>query len=259
MTRAVLLTLPLLLACRSGGNIDGNGETDTGDATVELDPEDFDEAMLRIIPPQSSALLPWQEQSHFQAELIDQDGVPLDYDEILWSSSSDAAWQGHGLDFTNADLDVGVHDITALAYLPNEDRVAHTVGGVLVQSPFAGTYVGLFVSTVDLDGLPIPCSGAAVLVVEPYGEQATGTASCVTSVMGMELELAYTFDLVNSAGRLHGIAGADIFGMFEYDFEVSDGTMDPDTMNFAFGGDVMGMLELSADVRVERISDDSGG
>lgn len=263
MTRSILLVLPVLFACKSDGSIntipeDTGLEVDTGaPEDTGLPPEVYDEAYLRIIAPASASFLPWGEAHHFEAEIFDQDGAPLPFEEVVWSSSADSAWEGQGIDFWESDLDVGIHDLTAVARLPNDDRVAHTVGGVLVQSPWAGTYVGLFVSTVTYESMPVPCNGVATLVVEPYGEKATGTATCVASLMGYEMEFDYDFELENVQGELAGTAKADIMGMFEYDFDAA-GQLDTQEMTFAFGGDVMGMLDLDAEVRTDRISDDSG-
>ncbi len=263
MTRSILLALPLLFACKSEGDLtvqphDTGLDADTGDLEdTGLPPEVYDEAFLRILSPASASYLPLGEPAHFEAEVFDQDGEPLPFDEVVWTSSADSYWSGQGVDFWDGDLDVGVHDLTAVARLPNDDRVAHTVGGVLVQSPWAGTYVGLFVSTVTYESVPVPCNGVATLVVEPYGARATGDATCVASLMGYEMEFNYAFELDNVEGQLSGRAAADIMGMFEYDFEAS-GTLDAQEMTFAFGDDVFGMLQLKAEVRTDRISDDSG-
>ena len=72
---------------------------------------------------------------------------------------------GSGLSFSDDTLGVGTHAITAEVSLPNGDRLSYTNGGILVQSIYAGTYAGLFDSTVTYDTYSLGCAGAATLVV----------------------------------------------------------------------------------------------
>lgn len=255
----VIPVLFLLSGCASQSGIFLTDDDLLDDTDVEEDFSMYDGATLRIVEPSSADFLALDEVHDFEAELIGADGEPLDYDEIVWTSSADPAWELVGLRSEDDTLDVGLHDITAQVSLPNGDRLAHTVGGILVQSIYAGTYVGLFTSDVTYDAYQIPCAGTATLVVDPYGEQALGEASCVASLMGYDMELHYLFDLENQEGRLSGVAAADIFGWFQVDFD-ADGSLAPedDGLNIGFGGDVAGTMTVAGDLGAERISLDAG-
>ena len=116
------------LACSPKYNVIG---IDTGSEEEEEEQIDYSNATLRIVSPTSGSFVPYNELSSFEAELLDKDGNPLAFDEITWTSSVDSAWDPTGLSFEDNTLDVGLHDITAQVALPNGDRVAYSVGGVL--------------------------------------------------------------------------------------------------------------------------------
>jgi hypothetical protein len=105
----------------------------------------------------------------------------------------------------------------------------------------------------------IACSGAATLVVEPTGKNATGTADCIISFNGYDLPATYSFDLDNDDGELSGVANADIGGFYELPFDAT-GRLDRNagTMEIAFSGDVFGMMTIDATVDTERVSLDAG-
>ena len=254
--RLGLLLVSLLAACdNSTGVVDLEGEDALNDAP---DYSAYDNATLRIVEPASGAFLALEEVHDFTATLTGADGAPLDVEDISWTSSVDSTWEQTGVAFQDDTLDVGTHDITAEIELPNGDRLAHTVGGVLVQSKYAGTYAGLFSANVTYDVYTVACSGAALIIVDPYGENATGTADCLISLGGYDVQAQYIFDLQNDDGVLSGTASADIGGLFQYPFDAT-GTLDPasDTLEITFGGDVFGLMTIDAAVGTERVSLDS--
>jgi len=254
MKRLALL-FPLVVACGPG-----YGLIDEGDSEDSLDEySEYDGASLRIVSPSSGTFLALEETHDYRAVLYDADGNEMDWDEVHWSSSVDTAWTWDVASFTDDTLAVGVHDITAEVTLPNGDRLAHTVGGILLQSFYAGTYSGLFHSEVAYDQYTVPCSGSVLIIVDPWGEVAAGGADCVTSLMGFDAELSYVFDLQNDAGVLTGTAGADLFGWYTLDFPAS-GTLDPNGagMVLDFGGDFMQFISLDGTAEAERVSLDAG-
>ena len=97
-------------------------------------------------------------------------------------SDVDETWAPYGAELVDDSIDIGKHNITAEVTLPDGSRIAHTVGGVLVQHEDAGTYVGDMILSMDASvGEPpigASCVGAAVIVVDEYGELATGDAAC---------------------------------------------------------------------------------
>ena len=165
--------LLLLLACDPDYKITtgdsgtfADGTADSGPSQEELDAI-WDGARLVIDSPQSGAFLPLGTSSQFKATVYDKDGNATDFDDVGWSSDVDTAWSLLGHDVTDSTLSVGRHAITAEADLPNGDRLAYTVGGVLVQSPYAGIYTGTMSMNVAYDTYQVGCSGAANFTVEP--------------------------------------------------------------------------------------------
>lgn len=203
-------------------------------------PDPYADATLRILTPISGDFLAIEDAQVFEAELVDANGDPLDGAEITWSSSIDSGWTRSGASFDDRPLDVGTHDITATVRLPNGDRLSYTAGGVLVQSVYAGTYSGLFTATGSYLGIAFACNGAGTTSVEAYGEEITGDADCLVSLLGFDLPLAFVFELENAAGVVTGTAGADLFGLLTYDFPAT-GTLQPFTgegLSITFAGSV---------------------
>ena len=142
---AYLLGLSLAITgCSPKYNVLGIDTDDEEEAEF-----DYSNATLRIVQPKSGTFVPYNEISNFEAELLDKDGNILELDDVNWSSSVDTAWDPTGRSFDDDSLDVGLHDLTAQIELPNGDRLAYSVGGVLVQSVWAGTYVGTFIADVQ--------------------------------------------------------------------------------------------------------------
>lgn len=257
--RALLVLSLAMVGCKSNVGVIDVG--DDGDDTTDTEPDysAYDDARLTIVSPKSGDFLALEEAHAFEATLVGADGLPLDFTDVTWESTKDAAWAPVGLAFSDETLGVGRHDITAEADLPNGDRLAYTVGGVLIQSWYAGTYTGLFSSNTTYNEYTIACSGAATLVVEPTGKKATGTADCIISFNGYDLPATYNFDLDNDDGDLSGVANADIGGFYELPFDAT-GRLDRSagTMEIAFGGDVFGTMTIDATVDTERVSLDAG-
>jgi len=144
--------------------------------------------------------------------------------------------------------------------LPNGDRLAYSVGGVLVQSIWAGTYVGTFVANVQYNEFPLGCAGSAILVIDPYGEVLTGSSDCVVSVGGNDMELAFVFDVEHDGeGKLEGNVAADLFGWFQVDFDAFGGIDLPEeNLTVEFEGSPFGDMEIDGAVSADRISLDAG-
>ena len=233
------------------------------DITEEEEPVaevNYDGATLRIIRPQSGSFVPYADVSDFEAELLGADGEPLEFNEVQWSSSADAQWTKTGIAFPDDSLDVGLHNITAQVSLPNGDRLAYSVGGVLVQSVYAGTYVGTFSTNVQYESFPLGCAGSAIMLIGPYGDVLTGDADCLASLGGFDAPLAFQFDVEHDGdGELSGVVAADLFGWFEVDFD-AEGAVDlsEETLTLNFGGAPFDSMEVDGSVTADRISLDSG-
>ncbi|MFK7929268.1 MAG: hypothetical protein AB8H79_13830 [Myxococcota bacterium] len=248
--RALALTL-LLTAC--AGEI-GIGEIDSDSELPDV--ADFDGATLRIVSPDSGDFLPWGEVHEFVAELRQPDGALIEADlDVVWDSSEDTEWAPTGLIFDDGSIDVGTHALTAQVELPNGDRLAHTVGGVLVQAEEAGTYVGTFSASTSFQNIPVACAGASILVVDPYGTVVDGTADCVTKLGDFEIPLDFTIEADHEKGAVEGTASAQVIS-FPVDFP-TEGTLEGETLDLGFDGDLLGN-SFSGSVSAKRISRDTG-
>ncbi len=257
-----MFLLAILAACNDNTLVVDGAEagvgTDSAGTDEALDAT-WDNARLVIEAPLSGAFLPMEEESAFTAVVMGSDGTVLDFPGITWSSDVDIDWALTGAAAIDGQLGVGIHAITAEALLPNGDRLAYTVGGVLKQSVYAGVYVGALSVTADVDygGTPISvgCSGALTMIVDAMGETATGDAGCLLSLLGYDIDTVYDFALDNDAGALSGEAAIDLSF---YSLPVAtEGTLtEAGELEGTFGADVAGYVTLDANYTATRITRD---
>jgi hypothetical protein len=245
-----------LLACTNDYLVvDG---TDTAEELVDdsgIPEETWDGATLQILSPQSGDFIPWEQGGHFEAQIVDAEGVVLPFDEVTWESS-EGDWTGAGLEFDADDLEVGKQDFTAVAHLPNGDRLRYTVGGVLVQSEYAGTYAGTMRVDVAMDAYTVACAGASTLVIDPEGEAVLGDASCLLSFQGFDLDGVFALDAQNDMGDVEGDIAIEIYG-FEIPMELQ-GEVSSDGAFFAwFEGDAYGYGTFAGELDLVRVSRDT--
>jgi len=261
--------LSLSLGCRSENDVKANdGAVDAttgGDGEEEGEGEEeedfsmYDGAELVILAPESGDYLPMDEDSEFEAVLFDADGQALPYDDIYWTSSIDMTWAQLGREFEDDGLEVGTHAITVTADLPNGDRLVYSVGGVLVQHPHAGIYTGAMNvgASIEYEGTPIgtSCIGGATIVVDAYGETATGESTCTIDLLGYaEFDLRHTFDFTVIDEELDGEAtiALDIMGFdlpFSSQGEIQDGQIAANWL-----GSLLGFAEIDGNLNVERVT-----
>ena len=152
------------------------------------------------------------------------------------------------------------HTFRATALLPNGDQVTDVVGGILVQHEDAGVYAGNMVldATGEFEGTPITASriGAAVLVVDAYGETASGDSTCLLS-LGFSQELQHQFAFDVSSGDLDGSATVDA-GFFAQDFDAT-GELDDGALSATWGDNLFGFADLEGRLEVERVTRDLSG
>jgi len=232
-----------------------DGEEDENEWTEE-ELEAFEGATLVILEPTSGAFVPWGEESDFEAELLDADGEPLDFDEITWTSDAQDDWLPSGLEFEDDSLEAGLHDLSVEARLPNGDRLNTTVGGIRVQHEDAGIYAGaLYVdTTAEYEGteLTTTCIGSATLIVDVYGETATGESVCTIALLGYEIDAAHVFDFANQEGDLTGAAAIDL-AVIQYEFEI-EGEIDDGELSATWGDDVYGYADITGELDLIRIT-----
>ena len=253
------MILSILLGCQNYGIIaaDDNPSDDTdADTQIEDDFSEWDGAWLEVITPQSGDFLPWDQESPFQAVVYLSDGTEADFQDVQWSSSEDESWALIGSDATDANLEIGEHAITALAELPNGDRLTYTMGGVLVQHEDAGIYVGNVKVDVSInyDGSDYSagCTGAVTIYVDAYGESAYGDSTCTLSLLGYDQDTSYGFSLEVDEGDMYGAAAVDL-SLFKYDFEM-DGDVGEGTLSGSWSDDIFGYVGVAGDLSATRIS-----
>jgi hypothetical protein len=273
----LLCILPLAWSCRvyesvGGAKLDDTGPdavdsdepdtTDTGEPdttdTGELDPA-WDTAMLSILSPASGAFVPMEEDAMFEAVVVDADGDEMDWDAIDWSTSADAGWAYSGTSFS-APLEVGNHDITASTRLPNGDRLAMTVGDVLVQSVYAGTYTGTVYVEITIEYKSVPytvsCAGATTIIVDREGEAAVGDSTCLVSLMGYDMDLAMSMDTTNDDGALDGQMAVSMV-LFDVGIAAAGTVTQDGQLELDFADDVYGYAEIAGSVSATRLSRDT--
>jgi len=273
----LLALLPLVFGCRAYDSVitpikDDTGAPDTTDTgappddtgpdttdTGEVDPV-WDVAMLTIVSPSSGDFIPLGDDADFEAIVLDTEGNELDWDGIDWTSSADGDWAFTAAAFEDDTLSVGKHDITAATQLPNGDRLAMTVGDVLVQSPYAGTYTGTVYVEITMEVKSVPytvsCAGATTIIIDQQGETIGGDSSCLVSLMGFDMDMALALDAANDDGA---VGGEMAVNMVIFDVGIAaDGSVSEDGDLFVeFADDVMGYAAVAGNVDASRISRDT--
>jgi len=261
--------LLLLVACGSGTGV---VEVDKGDTTSgfeestpeggedgesedPLDDIDWTDATLHVLSPSAGDVLPYDDTTVFAAEVLDQDGNPTPFEAMEWVSSV-GGWSAEGAELEVDDLDAGVHTIWVEAVLPDGTRLNNSLGGIRVQHPAAGTYVGNLV--VDISGeyndFPITasCVGAAVLQIDAYGEAATGDSTCVVGLLGYSTEAVHVFDFAVNGDEVDGQVSLDL-SFFQLDFEVT-GNLGDETIAADWATDYGGFLDVAGSMELERVT-----
>jgi len=241
----------------------GDGSGDVSDGGEPEEPaEDFsmyEGAVIRIVHPESGDFLPLGEIHSFEARIINPEGDELPFDDVFWDSDSDVDWTLLGGAVDDDTIDVGRHNITAQVELPDGSRLAHTVGGVLVQHKDSGTYVGDMILSLDAEyeGTPIgaSCIGAAYVVVDEYGETAEGVSACTIDLLGyatIPVDHSFAYDLDET--DLDGNAFVDIPFMGSGLPFPSEGSIDDGDILTTWEGGVSGIFELAGTLDVTRIT-----
>ena len=231
--------------------------------TTDEDTEDlsmWEGAQLRIISPESGTYVVANQDFDFQAVVEAPNGDVLPFTDIEWISEM-TSWSGLGDNFVDDSLQIGLHDLAAVAKLPNGEVIRYTAGNVKVQAFGSGLYAGTFSVDGSFAAIQFGCIGSAVIAVEPHGEVGTGDGDCLVSLLGFgELPLSFIIDLEIDPGNgnVTGTSGADLFGWFTFDFP-TQGILRPVDQGFdlTFAGDVPLMGPIDAWLVAERISLDS--
>ncbi len=243
----------LILALLACGNDYLVLESETAEEIEEVE-VDWSQAELVITSPVSASFVSLEDGTTFKAHLENAEGEVLDFDEITWKSSVASDWNPTGSEFEDT-LPIGVHDLKAKALLPNGDRVSYTVGGVLVQSAYAGIYTGNVVVDLITDQLSTACSGAATLTIDATGEVVDGSANCFLSIQGIDIDGEYLIGAENDAGDLEGDIALDLFG-FEVPLALDGQVSEDGELSASFDGDLAGFAAVEGELVMTRISRD---
>lgn len=226
---------------------------------VEEDFSEYEGAIIRIIDPPSGSFLPYGEEHTFEAVILTPEGDSLEFDEIDWSSDWDEAWLPEGATFDDDTIDVGTHNLTATATLPDGSRVAHTVGGVLVQHEDAGTYVGDMIINLsaEIEGVPVgtSCIGAAIVIVDAYGETVEGASECTLDLLGyLSFDVSHTFEYALDETTLDGNAFVVIpFVGFGLPFP-SEGNLEEGEITSDWEGGFPGFADIAGTLDASRLT-----
>lgn len=222
------------------------------DTSPVIDEELWAGASMVVESPTSGQFIPVEDGGEFTAYLLDEAGDPIEFDDIVWTTNQ-SEWTLTGSALDDDTLGVAVHDLTATAELPNGDRLSHTIGGVLVQSHYAGTYTGDMKVNMAAQGVEVGCSGAATIVIDPTGTLVQGSSGCLLSLQGFEIDSAFVLNVANDDGDLSGDIAVEVYG-YELPMAFEGDVSEEGEMTGAFAGDVFGQAEFDGVLTVSRIS-----
>jgi hypothetical protein len=186
----------------------GEGFTDDPIAWTATEPQPdysaYDDAYARISQPTASSVISIGAMQTYTVEVRDPDGNLLTPDAVAWQSSLDVDFSGTEPSFQTDTLEPGTHTLTALVDLPNGARLAHSISGVRVQDANAGTYAGLFSVDGTVQNITVTCTGAALISFGALGFVGDGDASCLVSLLGIDIPMNWVFELENVGGVVTG-------------------------------------------------------
>ena len=197
-------------------------------------------ATLEVLSPEPAEFLPLGEETLFSAMIVDENGEEMDFTEIEWSSSVALGWEGLGNNFYDI-LDVGRHNITAEAELPNGDRLSYVIGGVLVQHPNAGIYSGTTSIDVTINNdtpIVVSCSGGVTVAIDAVGEEGSGEGDCIVNINGQDIPSTYYFELEIEDNIVGGTAILDLW-LIQQSFPIQ-GTIEDGELNASWSDTVLG-------------------
>jgi len=129
----IVLIALLLAGCQgetylTGGDCLPQPGDDDDSADVD-DFSEFDGATLQVYSPLPAGIFYLEEDMELDAEVVDADGEPMDFEDIVWETDLD---DDPILEAPSGDveLDWGIHTITVTADLPNGSKLQTILGGI---------------------------------------------------------------------------------------------------------------------------------
>jgi hypothetical protein len=260
MYRSIVLLLSLLFAltgCRSETSLTG-GTPPPEEEIEEEEPDysEFDGATLEVNSPVSGDILSLSEGQYLDALILDADGEPMDFDDIIWETD-----QVDGAIHIGQEGDVflpyGIHEFTVTAELPNGDRLQTVLGGVRIQSEHTGVYAGQVEINIAIEfqGTPVnaQCVGGLDFVVDMAGEAFGGAGSCSISLVVLPgFDVAYSVNANIDGDLVDGAIGINIL---LFDLPIGfEGAFEGDTVYADFEGAIPLLGDLTGGIDAHRVS-----
>ena len=262
MLRSLALFLAGLFAltgCRSETTLqNGSPEwaTDDDDATEEPQFEEFDGARLLVHSPSSGTIMLVDEGQFLDAEVVDINGDPMDFDGIVWETSleSEPIFEGKQGD---VELHWGIHELTVTAELPNGDRLQTILGGIRVQGRQTGVYAGNMNIDVNLEfqGTPVTasCVGGLDFVVDMSGEVLGGGGQCSINLVVLPgFDVVYDVSADVQEDTAEGDVGIDI-GFFALPIGFTGDFPEDGVLHADFEGGLL-TVQLAGAIDAHRVS-----
>ncbi len=229
-----------------------NGEDDDDDPTGSSPGEPTPTGVrIEVFEPRTPSIHYLGDAVPLLAEVRDATDLPFAYDEIVWQADGYGPTLLVGAE-GDATLPPGAYDITATAVLANGDRLAATVGGIRVQTPWTGTYSGdtTLVLSAMFQGIPVAprCVGDLTLRVDYDGEDVEITGgSCTINAIILTFDASYEIEGTFTNGVGQGTIDYDLGGLFNLSFDWT-GAFVEEGFRGTFSGDVT--LPLIGDLAV---------
>jgi hypothetical protein len=250
----ILLPLFALSLAACQGDVTLTGPDQQG----AVDFPEFDTATLVVHSPQSADILFLEDGVVLDAEVVDGDGIPMDFDDIVWELDGDSE-PLLVVGFGEVDLDYGIYDFTVAATLPNGDRLVTSIGGVRVQGRHAGVYTGNFQMNIDIEfnGTPITasCLGGLDFVVSMSGRTIVGDDGACTINLFVAGEFDVGYDLTGEVGDDDDDAAGDVeidLGFFAIPVAWSGGISDGELFG-SFEGTAI-LFDFDGSIEASRVS-----
>jgi hypothetical protein len=195
-------------------------ETSSSSDGGSSDDAAYDLARLEILEPASASIHPLGEPLRLRAEVTNPEGRSLEVHDVAWLDTTNPTPLLDALE-GDVELPAGIYALSAMARLPNGDRLQTTVGGVRVQARWTGEYTGDVVLLVQAqlpNGAPLVlrCQGPLDFVVSLEGTDAVvDDGACTISILGQSLPASYEIEMVIDTA---GIAGGTVGFAFETPF-----------------------------------------
>ncbi len=256
----IVLIALLLAGCQgetylTGGDCLPQPGDDDDSADVD-DFSEFDGATLQVYSPLPAGIFYLEEDMELDAEVVDADGEPMDFEDIVWETDLD---DDPILEAPSGDveLDWGIHTITVTADLPNGSKLQTILGGIRVQGEHTGIYAGNFAMNIhaEYQGTPITasCLGGLDFVVEMDGETLIGDdGTCTVNLFIMgEMDINYGVEGEIDGDEVSGDIQLDL-GFFDlpvgYDGLIEDGEIYAE-----YGGSVI-LFDFDGSIDAQRLS-----